>query len=634
MITIELKATLAELWGRTVDLRTNTDGWSDAPIAGIYVAQEKVWRFALDTARYAAGFDFKFVLEPGEWQAGDNLRLDATDIVDGSTYPYQARDLDFPPGKATEPRLGVGITERVLFGSPLLPDQLWDVIIIGSGMAGGTLADCLSDGVPDAEGGTTGLNVLVLEAGDYPFPTHIGNLPREQRPGAFTKHIWELWDEYRIENFDSVPGNDYAGGQGFNLGGRSVFWGGFIPRMTSWELDMWPKDLKWYLEDTGYVQAEDYMGRSINPKTLYNRQIHLLLRRMVPDMHHADAPVAIRQKPDGANTISSGVFSTADVLTESLLTDSPSGRQGLQVLLEHLVTSVGSVDGEARVVATDRRRQREVTFRAKAVVIAAGCLESVRLAKRSQLPDPHGLMGKGASDHPIFFTHFSIPNNSPYFDPYGNVKTLSQPKEGSNPAQRAPYNLLLELGADLNHGRYVDEDVFQDHLQNRKQKMLCELVFLCNERLEETNEITFRAGDTAFRPQVMMKRYDRPALKAQTEAVKWPLLRALGAQPVNGDYIDPVTKEEEWKKSLECGEGGPGGVAHEVGSLRMEITNQNGIVTSPGVVNADGQVLGVPDANIYVCDLSIFPTTPAANPSLTVVALAMRLAEKLRAKLS
>jgi choline dehydrogenase-like flavoprotein len=41
----------------------------------------------------------------------------------------------------------------------------------------------------------------------------------------------------------------------------------------------------------------------------------------------------------------------------------------------------------------------------------------------------------------------------------------------------------------------------------------------------------------------------------------------------------------------------------------------------------------VPGGNVYVCDLSIFPTSPAANPSLTVVALAIRLAEHLRKKL-
>ena len=33
--------------------------------------------------------------------------------------------------------------------------------------------------------------------------------------------------------------------------------------------------------------------------------------------------------------------------------------------------------------------------------------------------------------------------------------------------------------------------------------------------------------------------------------------------------------------------------------------------------------------NLYACDLSVFPTSPAANPTLTLAALAMRLADHL-----
>ena len=39
-------------------------------------------------------------------------------------------------------------------------------------------------------------------------------------------------------------------------------------------------------------------------------------------------------------------------------------------------------------------------------------------------------------------------------------------------------------------------------------------------------------------------------------------------------------------------------------------------------------------SGIYACDLSVFPTSPAANPTLTLAALAIRLADHLRAKLT
>jgi choline dehydrogenase-like flavoprotein len=39
-------------------------------------------------------------------------------------------------------------------------------------------------------------------------------------------------------------------------------------------------------------------------------------------------------------------------------------------------------------------------------------------------------------------------------------------------------------------------------------------------------------------------------------------------------------------------------------------------------------------SNLYCCDVSVFPTVPAANPSLTLVALALRLADHLRSVIS
>jgi choline dehydrogenase-like flavoprotein len=65
-----------------------------------------------------------------------------------------------------------------------------------------------------------------------------------------------------------------------------------------------------------------------------------------------------------------------------------------------------------------------------------------------------------------------------------------------------------------------------------------------------------------------------------------------------------------------------GGVAHEVGSLRMA-------GDGTGVVDADLRFVGY--KNLYACDNSVFPMSPAGNPSLTLVALAERLAAHIQA---
>ena len=49
-----------------------------------------------------------------------------------------------------------------------------------------------------------------------------------------------------------------------------------------------------------------------------------------------------------------------------------------------------------------------------------------------------------------------------------------------------------------------------------------------------------------------------------------------------------------------------------------------------GVVDEDCRVHGI--ANLYIASSSVFPTSGIANPTLTIVALAIRLANKLRSQ--
>jgi choline dehydrogenase-like flavoprotein len=62
---------------------------------------------------------------------------------------------------------------------------------------------------------------------------------------------------------------------------------------------------------------------------------------------------------------------------------------------------------------------------------------------------------------------------------------------------------------------------------------------------------------------------------------------------------------------------------HHAGTTRMAED------PSQGVVDSDGQVFGI--AGLYACGGSVFPTSGYANPTLTIVALALRLADHLRA---
>jgi choline dehydrogenase-like flavoprotein len=61
--------------------------------------------------------------------------------------------------------------------------------------------------------------------------------------------------------------------------------------------------------------------------------------------------------------------------------------------------------------------------------------------------------------------------------------------------------------------------------------------------------------------------------------------------------------------------------AHLLGTCRM------GSDPARSVVNADCRAHDIP--NLYVCDGSVFPTSTAVNPSLTIEAIAARTADRI-----
>lgn len=65
---------------------------------------------------------------------------------------------------------------------------------------------------------------------------------------------------------------------------------------------------------------------------------------------------------------------------------------------------------------------------------------------------------------------------------------------------------------------------------------------------------------------------------------------------------------------------------HQLGTTRMSIHERD------GVVDTNCRVHGV--ANLYVCSSSVFPTSGQANPTLSIVALAVRLGQHLKDTLS
>jgi choline dehydrogenase-like flavoprotein len=95
-------------------------------------------------------------------------------------------------------------------------------------------------------------------------------------------------------------------------------------------------------------------------------------------------------------------------------------------------------------------------------------------------------------------------------------------------------------------------------------------------------------------------------------AVLRPELARLGF----GQLVeDPELDADGWPVSMSSG-------MHHMGTTRMHDDSRQ------GVVDANCRVHDL--ANLYVAGSSVFPTGGVANPTLTIVALAIRLADHLK----
>lgn len=515
-----------------------------------------------------------------------------------------------------------GVVAQTLLNRNVDTTVRYDVIVVGSGMGGGVLASALAD---------AGKRVLILEAGSLLFPTHIGNLPRRLLIGQFQKHIWSLWEDFQVINYNNVQGSAYNGAQGFNLGGRSIFWGSFIPSLAGWELDAFPVAVRQYLLDTGptggYPVARRVFNADTPAQSAFQTTSRDTLDQTLPNWKAEDASVAVEYTGATNWSIPAGIFSTADLLIEDQLVQRPpnlgSEREPLTVNLNHAAWNVTFDAGDNKratgVHCFDLLDQVQRTYTADTIVLSAGTLESAKIALLSGINNPK--IGRGVTDHAILYRHFVIPPNALATTPPSeaepkSAKILLRHPSASRDAHA--FDIIVEFGAEFNQGRYVNPEHLAQDENIRAGYMLCEIVFQFYSPILDANAITLNGGNPADPVNVFMQAAP-PAQSLIDEAreLATRVFKAYSAQPVLGERTLLAADD---KADLDLAK--VGGVAHEVGSLRMAGDES-------GVVDADLKFVGY--KNLYACDNSVFPMSPAGNPSLTLVALAERLADHIKA---
>ena len=535
----------------------------------------------------------------------------------------------------------------------------FDVVIVGSGMGGGVLADNLADRVGEEK------RILVIEAGSYLFPTHVYNLCRFPN-GQLAKH-------FECTTFHQ-PSDSHMGSQHYihekpqlNFGGRSIFWSGLIPTIQEWELAFFPPQVRADLLASGLSTAGMHMNESKTMGTTAQRIVHRLRQSPLSgDFDIRETPRALHQPylmPNGQLAgeyflVPTGVFNTAELLINQRGVTSDhahGGTPGLHLLLNHFVEDVQSVQGGGfELVVRDVLGGGLRRFQAGTVVLAGGSIESPKLLRRSSslfnaLPDSvRSLVGKGLTDHPTtdwirtLATHVGdvpIPRNS-----HAKIVFYSIGRRESGDIVY-PFNVEMNINHEYWHLRENDPTAPDTRIEMSGPSIV-ELKFSFGNFLEDDNQI-YPAPAYGYVPHLSFHNLKWtshltgsrfPALagwqKSDTEV--WALLNDIANQifsefSENGTPSRPKEPEPPHREIWfgQDGRGfGNGTVHHAVGTLRMpHLASYDNATWLPSVVDSNLRVIGTD--NLYVCDMSVMPFSSAANPVRTLVALALRMSDHL-----
>ena len=312
-------------------------------------------------------------------------------------------------------------------------------------------------------------------------------------------------------------------------------------------------------------------------------------------------------------------------------------------------------DVESVSVRTLSGRNFKVT--AKVFVVAAGGIENARLLLASGPTDGQGI-GEGRDLIGRFFmTHINVwsgavavadPPTDFYFDP-GYDRTY---KDGSVSRKLVPFVGLSEetmrhrqlpnikliwlyqpAGAPSAGGALTELHSVLHDVEGRPEHVAGKI--FRREGVMVTGPRLFLNLEPIPNPESrILLAAERDALGMRKVAVDW---NVTAADKRNGRVIMRLLGAEmartgfgRLRSFLEDGDDATWpadmyGDQHHMGATRMHRD------PSLGVVNENCRVHGV--ANLYVAGSSVFPTAGAANPTLTITALALRLADHLKEQL-
>jgi choline dehydrogenase-like flavoprotein len=505
----------------------------------------------------------------------------------------------------------------------------WDVVVVGSGATGGWAAYQL---------GMKHLKVLVLEAGpdemDFPRPRPelqsrirrgVDRVLRRRRIQSRHQAYWELDPDLFVVDthlpYTTPPGKRFDWIRTRSVNGRLLTWGGVGIRTSDYEFlapaqdgfdERWP---------FGYAELASHFDRIDAFFGVYGERDGL---PQVPDGQYVAAPrltEAERNLQERARAnLGRQVIAGRGVLVRPQ--SRPRGespppspvreamkRFGVGLRANAVVSHV-TVDREGKatgVAFVDRITHRAEEIRARAVVLCASTLESVRILLNSSsrlhprgLGNSSGVLGRYLMDHPAVHVGGYAPGKRDvvWDDGYGGPKNILIPRfrnldNAAGGAFLRGYGAFGVVGRTRAAADECDADEVPLSLVSHGEML---------PRFENHVSLHPARRDRWGIPILQIDcSFSDNELAMQTQMVE--SLREL-VDAAGGRVRDPPHLYA------------PGGFVHEMGTARM------GADPRTSVLNGYTQCWDVP--NVFVMDGAAWPSGAWQNPTFTMMAIAGR----------
>lgn len=520
----------------------------------------------------------------------------------------------------------------------------FDAVVIGAGMFGGYCAEKIY-----RLGAANNLRVLVLDAGPFLVPTHVQNLPRAginvpnplypaNDPGVARELVWGIpWRS----NVDCI-------GQAYCVGGKSLYWGGWCPRLLSDDLAQWPPTVADYLSQN-YPRSEAQTGVSVTTDFIQGPLYNLIKTRVgqviqshtVPNIDVVeDPPLAVQGQSPASGLFGFDKYSSVTLLIDAVreAAGQPDAQRRLFVVPNTHVTGLVYQDGAVSGIKAfyDGTEHYLPVATKCSVILALGTIESTRLALTS-FPTATNAgderMGRNFLSHVrsniylrVRRAALDVGNTLPSILQTGAVLVRGSAPQGK-------FHLQVTASADVSFNSdallfSMVPDIDQlDMLLNSQQAGWISFAFRGVSQMhgDQTSAVPNASGRWVNLSPFEVDEFGVPRAYAQftttpdedslANAMDDAIL-ALAHQLANGNAAD--------LEVVAKGRDALGTTYHEGGTLWMG----NDVNTS--VTDPNGRFHHV--ENAYCSDQSLFVTVGSVNPTLTGLTLSHKVAEAVVAR--